>query len=94
MRDTRVLLLPVDRSMVLDSLQRLEVAPLFDGYRGLPAADMDAVVDAVVRIARFAQDNAACLMEVDVNPLLVRPRGKGAVVADAHMIMLETNPED
>ncbi len=93
-RDTRVLLLPVDRSMVLDTLQRLAMAPLFEGYRGLPAADLDAVVDAVIRLARFAQDNAARLMELDINPLLVRPRGKGAVVADAHMITLETNPED
>jgi len=43
--------------------------PLIGGYRGKPAADLDAVVSAVQAIGRFAEAHADTLEELDVNPL-------------------------
>ena len=60
----------------------LKGAPLLTGFRGRPAGDIDAVVAAALAVARFAAEHADRLVELDVNPLIVRPAGLGAVAAD------------
>ncbi len=83
LRDSAVLLLPAGYEDVVDALRSLRLWPLLEGFRGRPAADIDAVVSAVLAVQRFAMDNLETLEELDVNPLMVRARGKGAVAADA-----------
>jgi acetyl-CoA synthetase len=80
-RDAVTLLLPAGRAAVRDALGRLRVAELLAGFRGGPPGDLDAAVDAVAAIAAYACGNAGRLVELDVNPLLVRPRGVVAVDA-------------
>lgn len=81
--DSRTLLLPTDRDQILAALQSLKTAPMLTGYRGLPVADMEAAVDAIMAVANFAAEHADRILELDVNPLMVRPNGSGAVAADA-----------
>ena len=83
MRDSIALLLPTNRAAVADALAGLKVATLLAGYRGKPASDVDAAIDAVLSVADFAEANRDRLAELDVNPLIVRPRGHGAVAVDA-----------
>ncbi|WP_330844107.1 acetate--CoA ligase family protein [Actinophytocola sp.] len=78
-RDTATLLLPVDREQVRSALLGLRVARLLTGFRGAPPADLDAIVDAVLAIARYATERE--VRELDVNPLLVFPDGVLAVDA-------------
>jgi hypothetical protein len=63
------------------------VAKLLRGYRGKPAGDIDAVIDAVMAVAAFAEVHRAKLVELDVNPLLVMPKGEGAIAVDALVVM-------
>lgn len=81
--DSATLLLPVTESEVRDTLATLRCAPLLEGYRGGPPADLDAAVDAILCLARYGVETADRLEELDVNPLGVRPRGRGAVALDA-----------
>ena len=81
--DTRAILLPTDRDTVARGLDGLKAAALLAGYRGKPAGDRDAVIDAVLAVARFADEHRGRLAELDINPLMVLPRGRGAVAADA-----------
>jgi acetate---CoA ligase (ADP-forming) len=87
MRDSATLLLPTDRPTVERTLASLKGAPLLAGFRGRPKGDRDAVVDAVMAVAEFAQANRERLAELDINPLLVLPEGQGvnggAVAVDA-----------
>ena len=87
--DSHTLLLPTDREQVLAALQSLKTAPMLTGYRGLPPADLDAALDAVMAVAAFAAAHADTILELDVNPLIVRPQGKGAVAADALIRLAE-----
>ncbi|WP_179400853.1 acetate--CoA ligase family protein [Burkholderia guangdongensis] len=80
-RDTATLLLPVREADVRDALLGLKLGPLLTGYRGRPAADLDAIVANVMSIARFAEAHADTLVELDVNPLLALERGSVAVDA-------------
>jgi acyl-CoA synthetase (NDP forming) len=87
--DSHTLLLPTGREQVLAALGSLKTAPMLDGYRGLPAADKAAAVDAIMAVAAFTADHADTILELDVNPLIVRPEGLGAVAADAMIRLAE-----
>jgi acyl-CoA synthetase (NDP forming) len=87
MTDSVSLLLPVDREAVAAALGSLKVAKLLRGYRGKPAGDIEAVIDAILSIAAFAEDHWEELQELDVNPLLVLPEGRGVVAVDALICM-------
>lgn len=80
--DVVTLLLPVSEAEIRAALRSLRSWPLLDGFRGRPGGDVDAVVDAVARVAAYATAEATGLVELDVNPLLVLPRGQGAVAVD------------
>lgn len=89
--DTANLLLPADESDVRRALADLRCAPLLQGHRGRAAADVDAAVDAILGIARFAEAHSASLEELDVNPLAVAPEGRGARALDA-LVRLRRTP--
>ncbi len=56
---------------------------LLRGFRGQPEADLEALVAAMVRLSQFAARHADRLAEMDVNPLLVLPKGQGVMALDA-----------
>jgi acetyl-CoA synthetase len=88
LQDTATLLLPVSRSDVHTALRGLKTWPLLNGYRGKAVGDVDALVDAVSAIAAYAQAHADRLLELDVNPILVLPLGRGVVAVDALIHLL------
>ena len=59
------------------------MARLLTGFRGKPAGDLAALTEAVLGVARYATAHRDRLSELDVNPIIVRPAGKGAVAVDA-----------
>ncbi|MCY4350874.1 MAG: acetate--CoA ligase family protein, partial [Thiotrichales bacterium] len=81
--DSVTLLLPVTESEVRDALSGLRSAPMLRGWRGRAPADVDATVASILAIADFAIANGDRIEELDVNPLGVCRRGKGAVALDA-----------
>jgi acyl-CoA synthetase (NDP forming) len=85
--DAATLLLPTAREDVAKAVAGLKIAKLLKGYRGKPAGDIDAAVDAVMAIAAYAYGHRDRLVELDVNPLMVLPKGKGVVAVDALVVM-------
>lgn len=83
LKDSQSLLLPASRQDLHEALNRLRIAPLLHGFRGQPAGDMEATLDAIEAICRYANAHADTLVELDVNPLLVLPIGQGCVAVDA-----------
>jgi acetate---CoA ligase (ADP-forming) len=90
--DSVTLLPPFSRDAVRSALATLKVAKLLDGFRGKPRGDVDALVEVVCGIARYAAVERATLQEIDVNPVIVRPVGKGAVAVDA-LVRLKPSSE-
>lgn len=62
----------------------LKGAKLLRGVRGAKPVDEDALVDVVMKLQRLVMDLADVVGEVDINPLVVRPRG--AVALDALVV--------
>ena len=81
LKDSRSLLLPTTDGAIRQALLSLRSAALLQGFRGREAADLDALVTAIRAVADYACENAAQLLELDVNPLLVGAQGTTAVDA-------------
>jgi acyl-CoA synthetase (NDP forming) len=75
---------PISACHAKKMLRSLKGAAIFEGFRGLPAVDLDALAEVVSRISLFAADHQTELSELDVNPLICR--GADVVVVDALMM--------
>lgn len=60
---------------------------LLEGVRGRPAADVEAVIDLLLRVSRLALDLEDRLVELDLNPVVVFERGAGLKVVDALAVL-------
>lgn len=81
MQDSVSLLLPVTGGQIKDALTTLKIFALLKGYRGKQSANPDSIVDAVMKLGDFVQDNASAIDEIEINPLVCLPHT--TVVADA-----------
>jgi succinyl-CoA synthetase beta subunit len=77
---------PIDKDAARTLLARLKGAKLFEAHRGAPAADVDALVELIVRLSQFAADHADDIAEIDLNPVIVHARGRGVSIADALIV--------
>ncbi len=82
-RDRQLLFLPVEADQIRAALQKLRIYPLLTGYRGRAYADVESVIDAVVQVGQLTVREQDSIVELEINPLLVRAKGRGAIVADA-----------
>lgn len=76
---------PLSRANIQEMLAALKISRLLDGYRGAPVADREAFVAMALALAAFGMANADWL-ELDLNPVIVLERGKGALAVDARVI--------
>lgn len=89
MNDSITLLLPLTKSTILKAINSLKISKLLKGYRGNSQADIEELVQTIMKLGTFAEKNASRLIEMDINPLIVRTKGKGVVAADALIHYLE-----
>ncbi len=78
--DSASLLVPSTRDEILDAIRSLRVYTLLNGYRGKPVADLEAIVDTILAVQAYCVANPH-LLELDLNPVLARPKGATAVDA-------------
>ncbi|MBX4956559.1 acetate--CoA ligase family protein [Rhizobium lentis] len=83
LEDSVILPLPATKADIRAAISRLKIAKLIHGYRGRPRGDLGATIDAVAATAEYVVQNAVRLEELDLNPLMVLPEGRGVVAVDA-----------
>jgi hypothetical protein len=71
----------------LEMLAELRGYPLLTGARSRPAADLEAVAAAFIRLSDLALDLGPRLRSLDLNPLFVMARGEGVLAADALLVL-------
>jgi acyl-CoA synthetase (NDP forming) len=83
LKDVSFRLAPVTPSVAREMVEEIAGYPVLAGARGRPRADVEALVDAIVRLSALAIDLKDYVGELDINPLFVFAEGKGVKAADA-----------
>ncbi len=86
LHDVRLVPHDLTRDAIVAELRQLKSAALFDGFRGSPPLDIDAVADIVMAVGRLLIAEPA-IREIDLNPVLAYSVGRGAVALDALMLV-------
>ena len=81
---------PITRSEAQAMITEVKGARLLQGFRGWPAADLEALADTLVRVSHLAMHLEGHLAELDINPLMVLPRGHGVKAVDALVVFRST----
>jgi acetyltransferase len=84
MHDVAFRLNPLTELDIKELIGSIKMTKLFDGYRGMPAADKPALQDLLARLSAMVEDNPQ-ISELDFNPVKVMPEGQGYWVVDARI---------
>ena len=84
--DAALRLLPVAGDEVDAMIEGLRLAKLLCGFRGRPAADRAALAATARALGQFFLDHRARIDDIEINPLMVRPTGEGAVAVDVRVV--------
>lgn len=82
LHDVRLLPMDLTHRAIVAELRALKQGALFDGYRGSPALDVDAVARLIANLGRVLAGTPS-IREIDLNPVVVYPNGEGVVALDA-----------
>ncbi|NOR12648.1 MAG: CoA-binding protein [Candidatus Aminicenantes bacterium] len=84
LKDVEFRLAPLSEEDAIEMIQSIKGYPILKGTRGEKPVDIDAVVDMLIRLSQLGTDFPQ-LDEMDLNPVFVFPKGKGAAVVDARI---------
>jgi len=83
LRDVAMRVAPVSRFDAEAMIKEIKGNRLLQPFRGMGEADTQAIVDAIMKLSRLAEDLGDIISEVDINPLVVYEKGGGAKAVDS-----------
>ncbi len=88
LKDVSFRVAPVSRGDAREMVREIRAYPLLAAFRGSEPMDEEAIVDALLRISRLSIDFPE-IQELDINPVMVLPRGRGLRAIDCRMAIAE-----
>jgi acyl-CoA synthetase (NDP forming) len=89
LHDVRLLPPDLSRDQIVKELRKLKCGALLDGFRGSPPLDVEAAATILCALGALIRGHSE-IEEIDVNPVLVYPKGAGAVALDALIVVGES----
>lgn len=86
MKDVSLRVAPFSPEEALEMIREIKGFGILSGARGRAVADISALADTIAKVGLMAADLEEQIAELDINPLLVLPEGRGVRVADALVI--------
>jgi acetyltransferase len=88
LKDVTFRIAPFTKLDAENMLNEIRASALLDGVRGKPQVDKEAIVDTLLRIGQLVQDFPE-ILELDINPLTVFPKDRGAMAIDMRLVLAE-----
>lgn len=82
LKDVSFRVIPVTDADASEMPDEIKASKMLKGFRNIPPGDIDAIKDVLLRISQMCCDFPE-IEEMDINPLMVLAKGKGAVAVDA-----------
>ncbi len=86
LKDVTFRIAPFPVQSAENMLTEIRAHAILDGVRGEPPVDKAAIIDTLLRIAQLVQDFPE-IVELDINPLMVYPKGQGAIAIDMRLVL-------
>jgi acyl-CoA synthetase (NDP forming) len=89
LKEVSLRVVPLTNNDALEMIQETKGYELLMGHRGARKADVESLVQIIQGISQFSE----CfqnVQELDLNPILVQERGKGAIIVDARITISQT----
>jgi acetyl-CoA synthetase (ADP-forming) len=86
LKDVSFRIAPVTKYDAETMLSEIKAAKILEGYRGLPARDKNAIIDIIIKLSKFMEENEE-VSDVDLNPIMLYEIGRGARIADARVLI-------
>lgn len=84
LKDVSMRILPIDRTVASQMIDELRGTSLLKGFRGEPAVDLRALEDSLLAVSRLCMEQGD-IVNLDINPLILYPEGRGCVVVDVKL---------
>jgi len=86
LKDVTFRVAPFTRLEAEAMLEEIRAKALLEGIRGKPAVDKEAIIDTLLRMGQLVQEFPE-IAEFDINPLIVYPKGQGAIAIDMRLVL-------
>ncbi len=90
-RDRALLIPPFSREEARKKINETKGSALLYGFRGKARADVEALLDVMVRAGEMTADLSDRIEALDINPLLILPEGKGVIAVDALLALKDAH---
>lgn len=87
LKDVSFRVTPLTRRDAEEMVKEIKGYKVLEGFRGEPPADVNAIIDAIMKISQLSADFEKDFSEMDVNPIFVYAAGKGLKAVDARIIL-------
>lgn len=88
LKDVSFRIIPLNKRNAQEMIQEIKGYPLLQGYRGKGPADIPALVDLILKVSNFVNENPK-IKELELNPVFAY--SEGATAVDARIILEEDN---
>jgi acetate---CoA ligase (ADP-forming) len=82
--DVSVRVTPLTDRAAAAMVREIRGFALFEGYRGQPPADIEAIHDVLLRVSRLVEE-VPDIAELEASPIFVGPPGEGCRIGDARI---------
>ncbi|MEM4730967.1 MAG: acetate--CoA ligase family protein [Sulfolobales archaeon] len=86
LKDVSLRITPITVYDAEEMIREIRAASILEGYRGAPPRDKKAIIDLIIKVGRL-MDEVPEVTDIDLNPVMVFPEGRGAKIADARILI-------
>ena len=83
LKDISLRVAPLSRADAEEMVKEVRGNEILKAFRGKPEADIESIVEVLLKLSRMAIELEDVISEIDINPLMVLGRGEGVKAADA-----------